>query len=121
MNNQSREFSSWKGIPADLAEAWRKIYQNDQEGYTLSAPCPICSARTLRRYYQVGRPISLIIDQQHFVARGGCWEWCSTCKTYEHSSGLVPEWWSCDLVIDGSKLTAEPTGIEEAYKEQKLR
>lgn len=117
--NISQKHSSWKSVPNEKISEWDKIFYSSQESLDISAPCPVCSAHTLHRYYQIGRPISLLIDGQHFVARGGCWQWCSTCRSYLHSSCFVPEWWSCDLVIDSSKLTAEPTALEKAYKEQR--
>jgi hypothetical protein len=69
----------------------------------------------LRRWHQVGAPIT---DKPGIRARGGLWEWCATCHAFAHYSGLVPDWWSCDLVVDSTKLTPYPTAIEEAINER---
>ena len=53
-----------------------------------------------------------------FVARGGGWEWCSACRSFEHFSGLVPDWWSSDLDVDESKLTALPDVLERAVQRE---
>jgi hypothetical protein len=72
----------------------------------------------LHRWYQIGHPIDQLIDGRKFIATGALWEWCSNCRSFEHSSGLVPDWWSCDLEVDDKKLTALPTPIEAAIEAQ---
>ncbi len=108
--------AGWKGIPLEYASAWRRIFNFNREGLDLSDPCPICGNRTLHLFYQILRPVDKTIGGNLFVAEGGLWEWCGTCRHYEHLSALVPEWWSCDLAIDISKLTAEPEAIEQAIR-----
>lgn len=87
----------------------------------LSLPCPVCEAVTLHRWYQVGEPIEKIARGQRFVAKGGLWEWCSTCRTYSHASALVPDWWSSCLDVNEENLTAEPEAIEQARCKQETK
>jgi hypothetical protein len=67
---------------------------------------------TLHQYYQrpkLGRIRSI----------GSRWEWCSGCRTFEHSSVVVPEWWiRPNLDFDNLKLTAEPEVLEQAICQQ---
>ena len=82
----------------------------------MSGHCPICSAERLHRYYQIGRPTERIVRAERFIAFGACWEWCSSCYTYEHWSALVPEWWRNDLLVDETRLTAVPDVLEDAVE-----
>ena len=46
---------------------------------------------------------------------GSYWEWCGSCRSYEHMSGYVPISWVVELSgIDHSKLTAIPDMIDIA-------
>lgn len=112
--------AGWFGVPCNHEAEWMRIFQESQESLNLSAPCPICGRVALHRWYQVGKPIDLVIAGKKFVAEGGLWEWCSSCHCCEHSSCLVPEWWSCSLEVDTANLTASPTVIEEAMERQGL-
>lgn len=104
----------WRGVPVDKATEWDNIFYLSREGLSLSAPCPVCNKQELHRYYQAVERKTCQIGEQIFIANGACWQWCSNCRSYVHLSALVPSWWSCDLVVDESKLTAEPEAIEEA-------
>ena len=106
-------------MPLDLIADWRAAFEaawQGREGLSISVPCPVCGAMALHQWYQVGRPIERLVAGRRFVAEGGLWQWCSNCGSYEHSSALVPEWWSCDLPVDKSKLTAEPEALEQALR-----
>jgi hypothetical protein len=59
-----------------------------------------CETNRYHRWYQIGESIDRVIEGREFVATGGLWEWCSSCHCFEHYSGLVPEWWSCDLEVE---------------------
>jgi hypothetical protein len=104
----------WVGVPAAYWAKWTEIYQQSQECLNLSQPCPVCGAVALHRWYQIGKPVERVIEGMKFVAEGGLWEWCSSCHSFEHYSGLVPDWWSCDLEVNVQELTALPTAIEAA-------
>lgn len=108
----------WHGVPLDRDAEWKAVFQSSREILNLSAPCPICRVMTLHRWYQIHQPEERVIDGLRFIGRGGLWEWCSACRSFQHYSCYVPEWWSCDLEIDEKKLTALPTAIEEAIRKR---
>jgi formylglycine-generating enzyme required for sulfatase activity len=60
-----------------------------------------------------------VVEGVEYVAEGGLWEWCSSCRSFEHWNSLVPAWWSCDLEVDEQQLTALPTALEVAIQAQK--
>lgn len=103
----------WQGVPKEKWQAWGEVFQKSKESLTLSSPCPICGYFALHRYYQMGQPVEYISSGQRFVAKGACWQWCSKCKSYEHSSSLVPEWWDSNIRIDESNLTCEPEELDK--------
>jgi hypothetical protein len=109
MGNQNLD---WQGVPLEFEQEWRKTFAASQESLNLSISCPICGQSTLHQYYQrakLGRIRSI----------GSRWEWCSGCRTYEHSSVVVPEWWiPPNLDFDTLKLTAEPEILEQAICQQ---
>ncbi|MEZ2276562.1 MAG: hypothetical protein ACBR12_06565 [Microcoleus sp.] len=111
----SRE-DNWTGVPSEHKTAWQEVFQASQESLHLSAACPVCRVAALCRWYQIGKPIRKEIKGVRFVASGSLWEWCSNCHIFQHSSCLVPRWWSCDLDVDKKKLTDTPKAIEEAMK-----
>ena len=86
------------------------------DGVDVEGPCPICGARRLHRFYQSGRALRRESGGERFVAHGACWEWCSSCRTFEHYSALVPEWWRSDLTVNESELTALPDALESAVQ-----
>jgi hypothetical protein len=113
-DDQNQE--NWYGVPDEYRTAWQQVYQESQESLNLSVPCPICNVIALHRWYQIGRLVDQVIDDRKFIATGAVWEWCSSCRGFEHYSGLVPDWWSCDLEVDDKQLTALPTAIESAIE-----
>jgi DNA gyrase/topoisomerase IV subunit B len=111
--------NSWVGVPYEYQAEWQRIYQNSRESLDLSEACPVCGTVSLHHWYQVGKAIDKAInkiDGVEFVAKGGLWEWCSSCRSFAHYSCLVPSWWSCDLEVDVKKLTSLPTAIEDALQ-----
>jgi hypothetical protein len=110
----------WNGVPLERVAAWNEVYSLSQEGVDLSASCPVCGSRTLHRYFLVGKPGVVVRRGRRYVASGAGWEWCSSCRSYVHFSGLVPEWWSSDLRVESSELTAEPEALERAIQRRGL-
>jgi hypothetical protein len=106
----------WTSIPSHKISDWRSVFGVSADGANVAGACPICGARQLHRFYQSGRALNRVSEGECFVARGACWEWCSNCRTYEHYSALVPEWWRSDLTVDESKLTASPDVLEAAVQ-----
>ena len=109
---------NWKSVPDELTTTWYRIFSETPGDHNVDADCPVCGQRELHRYYQVGRPLHQVSDGITFVARGAGWEWCSACRTFEHYSALVPDWWSSDLVVDESGLTAIPDVLEHAIQRE---
>jgi hypothetical protein len=110
----------WHSVPVTHEKAWQAIFQSSHEILDLSASCPVCGRKSLHRWYHVGEPVNRMINGIRFIARGGVWEWCSSCRCFRHYSGLVPEWWSCNLNVDDDKLTVFPTAIEDAIQKRHL-
>ena len=110
----------WQDVSSKNHRGWNQIFSSNKEGLNLSQPCPVCRHSTLHKYYQAVDPIDRIILGQRFIARGALWTWCSTCHSYEHSSAFVPDWWSCTLYVDESKLTHQPEAIEQALRQAPL-
>lgn len=104
----------WSEVPASAGPAWQRAFEEVSSGHALTGACPICGVRSLHRYYSVGPPLRLA--QRGFVSRGGLWEWCSSCGSYEHASVLVPDWWENDLVVDETILTTEPDELQRSIE-----
>jgi hypothetical protein len=101
--------AKWSGVPAESRLQWQRIFAASTEGISLSAACPCCGHLGLRRYYgkASSRPA-----RPGYVGVGACWEWCTFCKVYEHSSSLVPAWWQPMPEVMEHKLTVEPEQLE---------
>jgi hypothetical protein len=108
--------ATWRDVPLEKTAAWDEVFQESQEGVSLSAPCPVCGRAMLHRYFMVGRPMLATMEGRRFRATGACWEWCSGCHSYMHSTALVPDWWASTLEVDESALTAEPGALESAVR-----
>lgn len=104
----------WKSITPEEIPKWRAAFAASKGGSRVQGACPVCSAERLHRYYQTGPAIEQLSGRERFIARGACWEWCSGCHTYEHYSALVPDWWTDDLHVDETLLTAFPDALEDA-------
>lgn len=105
----------WRGVPVSFVAAWQDAFQTASAGHSVDAACPVCGKPGLHRYYSEG-PL-LQSSMPGFVSRGGLWEWCSFCRTFEHSSVLVPDWWKSDLDVDESRLTVEPEALQRAVEQ----
>ncbi|MDF0556964.1 hypothetical protein [Kamptonema sp. UHCC 0994] len=109
----------WQDVPEELYKEWATIFYASQEGINLSASCPVCGQNTLHCYYDPIRKQEIVIDSRKYVARGGLWQWCSSCYCYVHASASVPEWWSCSLDIDHAKLRHDPDLLENTLQKMK--
>ncbi|MCP3099194.1 hypothetical protein LZ198_09965 [Myxococcus sp. K15C18031901] len=106
----------WQGVPPEHIARWNEVFSRAAPTLRLSEACPVCGERALRRYFLEGRPIDRTLDGVRYRSRGASWEWCGSCRAYEHASALVPEAWTCDLDVDTSALTAEPEALEVALR-----
>jgi hypothetical protein len=121
MNYTEKEVDEidWHQVPYEHLASWQDVFQASREMVDLSAPCPICGAPALHRWYLVGHPHEFVYEGTKYVAHGALWEWCSSCGSFVHCSSSVPEWWSSDLEVDTSKLTYVPDALEEAIRKRR--
>ena len=111
------EKKPWRGIPPEYTDRWREIYNNaaPEEGMHLSDACPVCGDTELYRYYSLLKTQPRLLGGIMYKGPGSYWEWCGSCRSYEHVSGYVPISWVVELSgIDHSKLTAIPDMIDIA-------
>ena len=90
----------------------------------MTSICPICSKKKLHKYYYVYSYEKKRISGEDFIGNGGLWNWCSSCKHYEHFSSAIPSWWigkTESLDIDEKKLKSKPEEIERALKEKNIK
>lgn len=109
-------------MPFEHSVAWRIIFNEAQadEGVHLANACPVCSAETLCRYYALGRLQLRVIGGKKYLGPGSYWEWCSTCRSFEHMSGFVPEWWTVEPVnLNHSGLGVMPYELDELIAGQR--
>ena len=111
----------WRGVPLELDREWQTVFQATQEGLNLAAPCPVCGSCSLHRWYDLHRERVREFQGKTFIGDGGLWEWCSSCYCYEHCSAAVPYWWVCNLNVDKSKFTHDPSAIEDARLGLRMR
>lgn len=105
----------WQGVPEEKLEQWRVRFRTPS-GHVVRGECPVCSASTLYRYFQLAKSCPTSIKGLDFLGSGAGWEWCGTCLTFEHTSGLVPAWWISDLEVDDALLTAIPQALDDAVR-----
>src|SRR6266849_3123049 len=104
--------TQWRDVPEAVTQSWRFILDNSTEGLNLDAPCPVCGHRTLHRWFNLHKSRLTDAHGRQWVGSGSEWRWCSTCMTYEHSSGLVPAWRQSNLVVPEDELRHDPGPIE---------
>lgn len=109
----------WESVPAEYEEKWITIFSDSREGADLSACCPVCNKKALHRYYQSDRVVEAPECPGKYIVRGGEWQWCSYCRSYEHAQVRVPDWWVPNVKIEGDKLSAVPAVLDMAYQDEK--
>jgi hypothetical protein len=108
--------AKWTSVPEQLAARWAESFAVPSDGSQVAGNCPVCGAEGLHRYYCTGQPIDAHHWQGRYIAKGALWEWCSSCRTFEHASALVPSWWRSDISIAAELLTATPDALEDAVE-----
>lgn len=106
----SETFRVWQGVASDKQQEWQIIFSQPSAGIDVNGACPICQSHTLHRYYDGIGP----------KLRGGLWEWCSSCYSYEHHSAKIPEWWTDSLDLKNIEVTAEPEALEIARQTREV-
>lgn len=104
----------WKSVPESVWEAWREVFDQAPSGLDVAGACPVCRVEALHRWFMLPRPFSPDEAFPGCKGRGGQWQWCSSCYSFFHYSGLVPDWWECNLLVDPDTLTHDPEAIEVA-------
>lgn len=98
----------WRSVPEDQQLAWGRAFAAPAPGVGVAGSCPICGEGTLRRYLRL-----------YESGRGGGWEWCGTCFSYDHFQAVVPDWWDGSLLLDAvpmSVLAHSPEFLERALR-----
>ena len=105
-------------MPEAVRERWSEIFEQSRDGLDVKGACPACLREDLHRWFDAS---DLEPDQSfgdEFAGRGGQWQWCAGCRSYEHMSGLVPTWWlgsdGSGLHVDPEELMHDPDAIERA-------
>jgi len=105
----------WKGVPENCTNAWKEAFDVPSEGYFVPGYCPVCGAETLRRYYYPGCTQAHEVPGMLLPKPGSSWEWCSSCRSYEHAQALVPGYWcAATLNLDHYILTPVPEVLDQA-------
>jgi hypothetical protein len=101
-----------------LSVCVRTSHIESTEAVDLAAACAVCGASTLHRWFYLGRAEELVSFCRAWQGPGSQWQWQwqwqwgSTCHSYEHASGLVPDWWNppCDMALDSLMHDEPETG-----------
>lgn len=109
----SADRTTWHDVPEGSLRRWRAIFDASKEGEDLSEPCPVCGQVALHRWFEASRRIERP-DGIERPERGSQWQWCSECRSYEHTSSLVPSWWIAPHLLDAAELRHDPDPIEVA-------
>lgn len=104
--------SVWRDVPSGHAHTWRSIFDGSLEGVDLQASCPVCLTAALHRWFHLHRPSPTTSSRRDWQGKGSQWQWCSSCHSYEHSSGLVPDWWHPTFKVAPEDLHHDPEAIE---------
>jgi hypothetical protein len=116
MGSAEKKPDHWSDVPEFSLAAWRAIFDASTEGIDVPGNCPVCHSASLHRYFHNHKPGLIIERGRRWSGSGSEWQWCSSCLSYEHTSGLVPEWWVTDIRVPESDLRHDPGPIEEARK-----
>jgi hypothetical protein len=103
----------WQSVPEDRVTEWQVVFHS-AETMDVSGACPVCNFQTLHQWFDRPRLYPIGEGRPGFLGRGGSWQWCSSCYSYEHYSGLVPDWWRDTFDVDYEALTHCPEAIEVA-------
>ncbi len=110
------DIADWQGVPEAKLSEWRKLFNDSiSGGIDMPDACPVCANKTLHRYYHLAKVEPRELRGKLFQGVGSYWEWCSSCHSYEHMHGYVPDWWqSKPLEVNHVALTAIPNILDAA-------
>lgn len=108
-------WSSWHETDAEQHGPWRAAFNREPVGPAPAGPCPVCGVPSLHRWYVLDDDDARVLRGARYLGHGRLWEWCATCRTYEHyRDGFVPEWWKAPFAVDPELLRYDPGPVEEA-------
>ena len=88
---------------ADNNDKIMEIMNNlDGTAGVFPAHCPVC-----------GEKEGHLCIHRYDALHGGIWIWCSSCNSYMHMSGIIPDWWNNMPDIEEAKLEASPQYLDE--------
>jgi hypothetical protein len=117
MASDELELPQWHDVPDAVVRDWRNIFDHSTDLLDVAGACPVCGAHELHRWFQLARSRPRSHMGREWVGTGGQWQWCSHCRSYEHSRGLVPIWWEDSLNVDEAQLRHDPGPLEAALAE----
>jgi hypothetical protein len=110
-----RPEAEWNDLPDEALRRWREMFSQSRDGLDVLGECPVCSHETLHRWFHIHRAEPTEAHGASWAGVGSQWQWCTDCRAYQHSSGLVPEWWNdAELRVDPESLMHDPGPIERA-------
>jgi hypothetical protein len=104
----------WRDVPVEKLPAWQALFDSSTEGLEVSEACPVCGSLSLHRWFNLHKSCPTVEFGRSWVGGGSQWQWCSNCRSYEHSNGLVPDWWNSGLAVPEADLRSDPEPIESA-------
>lgn len=107
----------WHDVPGVAAAQWRAIFDASTEGVNVAGVCPVCGSTSLHRYFHTHKVGPINEGGRTWAGSGSEWQWCSHCLAYQHTSGLVPDWWVTPIRVPESDLRHDSGPIEEARHE----
>lgn len=95
---------NWKDADESNIVKWYEIWDITFTKPTIPADlaCPECAEPTIHYFY-------LRWGEKN---RGGSWIWCSSCLSFIHASGIVPDWWKNIEHISPDLLEPQPEWLE---------
>ena len=92
----------WHDDNDDIMKLYDNI-ENHENDSAFPATCPICGNKTGHIY------MHRYDEENH----GGLWIWCSSCHSYSHGSGKVPDWWKNLSLFTIPDLKSVPDNIDK--------
>lgn len=99
----------WHDPNDDVREKWDAAMRRLFSGGGASR-CPSCGSANLRYFFRRHDPPQ---------PRGGFWAWCPACRSYEHGSVSVPEWWH-QVEVPLDQLFHDPAWLDENWSDDWL-
>ncbi|WP_157978441.1 MULTISPECIES: hypothetical protein [Nocardia] len=109
------EQAKWRENGDETYTQWRRRFNASWNSAEVPGSCPVCGSATLHRWYVQEDSDATVLHGVLYKGRGRLWEWCSTCRTFEHlMDGFVPAWWVDPYPVAPESLRYDPGPIEAA-------